>query len=63
MNRRDGLWGIIIICSAFLAVGFTPAIVGRSLAVFVLVSVVCWGAIFGGTVALGRSISRRDRAE
>jgi hypothetical protein len=61
MTLRQGLSALILVLGALLALALGSALVDHSLAVFIVVSVACWAAVFAGTVALSRNISRRDR--
>ena len=59
---RHGLWAVILIAAALLAVMFTLPLLNRSLIEFTIVATVSWGAIFGGAVVLTRRMSRKPTA-
>jgi hypothetical protein len=61
LTLRQGLWILILVLVALLALAITSALVNQSLAVFILVSIACWGLVFAGAFALSRNISRQDR--
>jgi len=61
LTLRQGLWMLILVLAALLALAISSALINQSLVVFILVSIACWGLVFAGAFALSRSISRQDR--
>jgi predicted MFS family arabinose efflux permease len=59
---RQALWAVILITGAFLAIVVTLPLLGRSTISFAIVATLCWGAVFGGAIALTRNNSRKPTA-